>query len=138
MDAHPFNDPDHPLRFRGIPDSLANFHLEGSECCLVHADNHLSSARGVWLNPNVRVGYSGTAYDAMNDPQRPLSSYDILVGLWGNRFKRWFTTLWFKDWMVQRRLKKWKAGDPARRDEPGPFCLINEMQVLVANGWAHV
>lgn len=22
--------------------------------------------------------------------------------------------------------------------EPGVFCLINEMQVLVGNGWAHV
>src|SRR5438270_8111059 len=36
--ADPFyRDP--PLSFRGIPDSLAIHHLEGSECCLIHADN---------------------------------------------------------------------------------------------------
>ena len=43
-----------PLSFRGIPDSLAVHHLEGSECCLIHADNELSTVKGVWLNPNVR------------------------------------------------------------------------------------
>ncbi|KAB5580844.1 polysaccharide export protein [Coniochaeta sp. 2T2.1] len=46
-----------PLQFRGIDDSLADLHLEGSECCLIHADNVLSRDpdKGVWLNPNVRV-----------------------------------------------------------------------------------
>ncbi|CAK7265171.1 hypothetical protein SEPCBS119000_001376 [Sporothrix epigloea] len=80
-----------PLLFRGVDDSLAEFHLEGSECCLIHADNPLSrfsdvppstSRRqrpavgvdadtdaesgkdvGVWLNPNVRVAYSAPVYN---------------------------------------------------------------------------
>ncbi|CAK7241159.1 MAG: hypothetical protein STHCBS139747_002618 [Sporothrix thermara] len=79
-----------PLLFRGVADSLAEFHLEGSECCLIHADNPqsrfsdvpTSSSRrrrrqgrsggdvdaeagkniGVWLNPNVRVAYSASVY----------------------------------------------------------------------------
>ncbi|EFY90951.1 polysaccharide export protein (CAP59) [Metarhizium acridum CQMa 102] len=43
------------LRFRGVPDSLANYHLEGSECCLIHADNPLSRTLGVYLNPKVKT-----------------------------------------------------------------------------------
>jgi hypothetical protein len=31
-----------PLRFRGISDSLAKYHLEASECCLIHFDNPLT------------------------------------------------------------------------------------------------
>ncbi|KAJ4396833.1 hypothetical protein N0V93_001055 [Gnomoniopsis smithogilvyi] len=55
FDAAPFYG-EEPLRFRAIPDSLADFHLEGSECCLIHADNPLSAreSSGVWLNPNRR------------------------------------------------------------------------------------
>ncbi|RFU33789.1 hypothetical protein B7463_g2534, partial [Scytalidium lignicola] len=55
-----------PLRFRGIPDSLATHHLEGSECCLIHADNDLSARKGVWLNPNVRVSYNAEADEVVN------------------------------------------------------------------------
>jgi hypothetical protein len=63
--ADPFyKDP--PLRFRGISDSLAAYHLEGSECCLIHADNELSTAKGIWLNPNVRVLYNPEADKAVN------------------------------------------------------------------------
>lgn len=54
MDASAFYDQN--LTFRGIPDDLASLHLEGSECCLIHADNPLSHSKGVFLNPNVRVG----------------------------------------------------------------------------------
>lgn len=54
------------LRFRGIPDSLALHHLEGSDCCLIHADNSLSLTRGVWLNPNVRVSYNSKADNVVN------------------------------------------------------------------------
>ncbi|KAK2855668.1 hypothetical protein FQN49_004966, partial [Arthroderma sp. PD_2] len=51
MDSSPFYQ-DPPLKFRGISDGIAKMHLEGSECCLVHADNPLSKQMGVWLNPN--------------------------------------------------------------------------------------
>ena len=57
MNAEPFYDKTHPLRFRGVPNTLAHRHVEGSECCLIHADNRLSKDLGVWINPKVRVGY---------------------------------------------------------------------------------
>ncbi|TVY52059.1 hypothetical protein LSUE1_G009978, partial [Lachnellula suecica] len=60
------------LSFRAISDSLANEHLEGSECCLIHSDNDaLRSEKGVWMNPNVRVTYNATTYVKVN-PQGPL------------------------------------------------------------------
>jgi hypothetical protein len=65
FDASPFYNPD-PLRFRGIPDSLALHHLEGSECCLIHADNPQSASKGLWLNPNVRIGYDANAYSTIH------------------------------------------------------------------------
>ncbi|KAF7176377.1 hypothetical protein CNMCM7691_002506 [Aspergillus felis] len=126
-----------PLRFRGIPDSLALFHLEGSECCLIHADNPLSGHHGVYLNPKVRVGYNGPAYEKVHPAGSWLSPQYIALALWENRFRRWATTTLFKKWVVQRRVAQWKALSGGRH-EPGDFCLINEMQVLIANGWAHV
>jgi Cryptococcal mannosyltransferase 1 len=137
MDASPFYQDVKPLRFRGIQDSLAISHLEGSECCLIHADNPLTSERGLWLNPNVRVGYNPEAYAAVHKDDSWLSASEIVYGLWKNRLKRWFTTSWFTQWVVQRRLASWlsKSRD---NSEPGTYCLINEMQVLVWNGWAHL
>lgn len=138
MDASPFYASASPLRFRGIPDSLASYHLEGSECCLIHADNPVSLTRGVWLNPNVRVGYNGPAYDVINpDTGSWLSLSDNFFGLWNNRMSRWTTKTWFQSWVVDSRLRAWKRASANHR-EPGRHCLINEMQILVSNGWAHV
>ncbi|KAL9009951.1 MAG: hypothetical protein Q9173_005067 [Seirophora scorigena] len=83
FDAAPFYHTP-PLRFRGIPDSLARYHIEGSECCLVHADNPLTSIRGVWLNPNVRVGYSAEAYEEVHQRQPWPSSEEMVK----ERFRR--------------------------------------------------
>lgn len=135
MDAKPYYDTAKPLRFRGVPDSLAEHHVEGSECCLIHADNPQSPQKGVWLNPQVRVGYSPTAYKAVNMPSPFPNS--IVWALWENRLRRWLTTIWFENSIVTRRLAAWQAEDTSRR-EPGTACLVNEMQVLVENGWAHV
>jgi len=55
FDAAPFLPPSN-LRFRGVSDSLAEWHVEGSECCLIHYDNPAPD-KGVWLNPNARVAY---------------------------------------------------------------------------------
>ena len=143
MEAAPFY-ANFPLRFRGIPNSLALHHVEASECCLIHADNPLSVTQGVWLTPNVRVGYNGPAYEAVN-PDRGswLSSFEILFGLWRARIQRWVTTTYFKDSVVDRRLRAWKKESNTRywdkernirNDEPGRHCLIDEMQVLVTNG----
>lgn len=135
MDALPFYT--HNLSFRSIPDSLASQHVEGSECCLIHADNPLSLSKGVWLNPNVRVGYNGSSYAVVNPKGPWLSWEDIVYGMWSNRILRWFTTTWFRDRIVAQRLDEWKSSD-SRHGEEGTICLINEMQVLVWDGWIHV
>lgn len=139
MPAEPFVSPTR-LRFRGVADSLARHHLEGSECCLIHADNPLSRTLGVYVNPRVRVGYSPAAYNATHPPPGSgaawLSAWDILAGLWTNRVRRW-TAVTLEGVVRRRRLRSWEAEEAGNR-EPGAFCLINEMQVLVENGWAHV
>ncbi|KAL1301582.1 hypothetical protein AAFC00_005815 [Neodothiora populina] len=139
MDAAPFYDSKNPLRFRGVPDSLAKSHVEGSECCLIYADNPLAKESGIWVNPRVRVGYNDAAYRRMspllyNDW---LSSFRIFSKLWENRLRRWFTSTWFKEREMRRRVEAWSSG-AAGRVERGVYCLVNEMQVVVANGWAHV
>lgn len=126
------------LRFRGIPDSLAKYHLEASECCLIHVDNPLTPLRGVWMNPSVRVAYNPAAYDIVAGAGRwwP-SSTDRFRGIWWNRLVRWTTSTWPQRWRIKRRVGKWEA-ERTENYEPGMNCLINEMQVLIANGWAHL
>ncbi|CAI9633307.1 unnamed protein product [Alternaria burnsii] len=125
-----------PLRFRGIPDSLASSHVEASECCLIHADNPLSLTQGVFLNSNVRVGYNGSSYDALHLPDAIMSPFQILLSVWWSRIIRLITTPLFKERIVRTRLGKWIA--ETNSWERGDFCLVNEMQVLVETGWKHV
>lgn len=130
------------LKFRGIPDSLAQHHLEGSECCLIHADNPASRTRGVFLNPTVRVGYNREAYEKVHPDAGNkiwLSTFGVYTGIWKSRFARWFSSPWLKEQFVRSRIRKWEAEKPEdSREEPGEFCLINEMQVIVENGWKHL
>lgn len=137
MDATPFYNFASSLAFRGIPDSLAKNHIEGSECCLIHADNPLTPDKGVWLNPDVRVGYSGPANEAIHRSDIWVTMREFVSGIWENRLRRWKFTTWFKKRIVLNRLHAWEREDSNHR-EPGAHCLINEMQVLVSNGWAHV
>jgi hypothetical protein len=137
MDAAPFYDATAPLRFRGIPDSLATYHLEASECCLIHADNDLTHQKGVWVNPRVRVGYSGEAYDAVHRKQCWLTLSDMVLGAWENRLRRWMTSSWLREGVVFSRLRSW-AGAQGQLVESGVYCLVDEMQVLRSNGWAHL
>jgi hypothetical protein len=137
MPAEPFISST-PLRFRAIPDSLAIFHLEGSECCLIHADNPLSAQKGVYLNPNVRVGYDGSSFETVRPIRYWLSFWRIARGLWENRLRRWTTlSIFTKESVVRKRVRKWKNLSK-QNHEHGDFCLIDEMQVLVAAGWIHV
>ena len=161
MDTEPFYDKLSPLHFRGVTDRLASSHVEGSECCLIHADNPYTPARGVFLNPRVRVGYNEPAFLAVNpDFDHPtssdtttatatethgsgstgswLSTWDIFTGLWKNRILRWTTTSWFQRHMITGRVKAFEKGHPGAKGENGAGCLVDEMQVLVENGWAHV
>jgi hypothetical protein len=83
------------------------------------------------------VGYSGEAYDAIH-PQGPLlSSWQIFKALWENRIRRWLTSSWLKEWRVRKRVGNWRQLSK-HHEEAGDICLINEMQVLAENGWAHV
>lgn len=136
FDALPFYGPD-PLGFRGISDDLALQHVEASECCLIHADNPLTPTQGVWLNPDVRVGYSPEAYAAVHSGSSWPGTVERISGVWANRVRRWFSTPTLKVSTINSRLKKWANGNPDIL-EPGIYCLINEMQVLIENGWAHV
>lgn len=124
---------ENPLRFRGIPDSLAKYHLEGSECCLIHYDNPLTTSKGVWLNSNVRVGYSGDAYDAVRHWP---STSEAIKGFWKGLWASLLGLPWRQN-KIAGRVEKWKREDN-QNEEPGFDCLIDEMQVLVHNGWAHV
>ncbi|KAF2134173.1 glycosyltransferase family 69 protein [Dothidotthia symphoricarpi CBS 119687] len=128
MPAEPFvSSP--PLRFRGISDSLATSHLEGSECCLIHVDNPLRIEKQTYVNPQVRVGYNGKAYDGMHPQKVLLSSWQVFKALWENRIRRWITSPLLKEWSVRGRVG---------HEEDGKICLVDEMQVLRGNGWAHV
>lgn len=149
FDAAPFYG-DNPLRFRAISDSLANYHLEASECCLIHVDNPLNNVQqhqsgGVWLNPNVRVGYNAAAYRAVLGHQGIAfpGMFATVMGAWADRWFRWRA-----EWQqhlemvtVMKRIKKWQDetphGEPLRV-EPGIGCLINEKQIMWMNGWRHL
>lgn len=146
FDAQPFYG-SVPLRFRAVPDSLADLHLEGSECCLIHADNPLSAQKdgGIWLNPNVRVAYNATAYSVVQGRHGepfpgPLTT---LVGAWALRWMRWRSPLQqhLERASVMKKLKTWQAATPQGaplREEPGVNCLINEKQIMWMNGWRHL
>lgn len=162
MNASPFytqppeNGP--ALRFRGVPDSLALSHVEGSECCLIHYDNPLSATLGNWVNPAVRVGYchpglhkAAFAYDWDLFKQVCSWAYEgvhpgagkswvgywrIAAGMWENRLRRLVLSSSLRNWKVQRRVREWMAGGEGRR-EVGEACLVDEMQVIEPHGWLH-
>ncbi|KAI5862197.1 glycosyltransferase family 69 protein [Durotheca rogersii] len=141
FDAAPFyTNP--PLQFRGIDDSLADLHLEGSECCLIHADNYLTTEKGVWLNPNVRVSYDKRAYYHIRTNRFP-DPFWAVVGAWANRLSSWHVGVQsqLEARVVRNRLEQWKLEAPTGdvpRYEPGEACLINEMQIMWSNGWKHL
>ncbi|KAI1433639.1 polysaccharide export protein [Xylaria sp. CBS 124048] len=141
FDSAPFY-ADPPLEFRGVEDSLADLHLEGSECCLIHADNFLSAEKGVWLNPNVRVGYDVDTYRRIRTNHFP-SPFWTVVGTWVNRIRGGHAALQtqIEGRFVAKRLEQWVAETPhgaPPRYEPGAACLINEMQIMWQNGWKHL
>ena len=137
FDADAFTS-NNPLQFRGVSDTLAEYHLEGSECCLVHYDNPITNTKGIWVNPSVHVAYTSQAYDLIHHTSSyPPSLANAYRGMWWNRLMRWLTTDRLKSRTKEDRVVEWQRKSEARF-EAGLPCLINEMQVLVENGWAHV
>ncbi|KAF1913680.1 cryptococcal mannosyltransferase 1-domain-containing protein [Ampelomyces quisqualis] len=127
---------ENPLRFRGLPDSLAASHLEASECCLIHADNPLSTSRPILLNPNVKVGYNRSAYDAVHSKDAIMSPFQIYRAMWENRMRRWLSMSWLRDANIQKSITAWTK--VTGESERGGFCAINEMQIIMERGWKHV
>ncbi|KAE9982856.1 hypothetical protein EG328_010595 [Venturia inaequalis] len=140
MPAHIFTTPKTPLTFRALPDKIAAHHFEASECCLIHADNPLFGTKPVLLNPAVRVGYNHSAYDAVHGRDAGLSFYDVLEGLWGNRGRRWVSMWFHSDRGRQRHLLRavGAVGREVGVGEVAPWCVVDEMQVIAADGWRHV
>lgn len=124
------------LGFRGLDDSLAESHLEASECCLIHADNPFSTWKGVWMNPNVRVGYKLEAYEAVHKSAW-ISIFRAVYGIWLNRLLRWTSLIRHQATTIHQRIASWRA-ESSTRFESGDFCVIDEMQVIYEFGWAHV
>jgi hypothetical protein len=144
MDAEPFYGSS-GLRYRGIEDSLAEKHLEGSECCLVWADMEANgdTEKGVWVNPAVRVGYVKKAYEDTHSGvnQDFISAMVYVKGLWRNRIIRWFGGGMKQAQVVRSRVGQWKKEGKKlgeKRSEVGEMCLIDEMHVLIWNGWKHL
>lgn len=148
MDAAPFmSSPgsSEGITYRGVDDSLAVKHIEGSECCLVHADLIASGAAdaGIWVNPAVRVGYNRPAYEGVHDQEGNgwMSPSEYVYGFYYNRYKRWTSSDWSERRRVRKRVEAWKAEGRKlgeKRSEVGLYCLVNQMHTLIWNGWAHV
>lgn len=130
LDAAPFYG-DSPLEFRALDDLLAESHIEASETCLLHADN-TDAAKGVWMNPLVRVASSVEIYKALKGS---FPSWSIAVaGSWANRISRVTNQLSFgsKDAGVRSRVQEWSRQTPRgnpERHEPGVSCLRDDVQV---------
>lgn len=147
LNASPFQNETHPLRFRAISSSLSlqNGYLEGSEACLIHADmqahwkNLPILPDRTYLNTLVRVSYNAASFAAQN------SVFQIFMERVVGHFVAWAYD--FRDWWVQCRLARHSAERREKiRDwermtgerEVGEYCLNDQMQLLTPWGWAHV
>lgn len=134
FNAEPFQSNENPLRFRSIPDSLAEYHVEASECCLIHYDNPLSETIGVWINPAVRVGYSPAAHIAVSSGEWP-TKHELR---WGNWKSKW--TWWIRDpgplLKVSLRRWQWRRRYPDFK-EPGLACVEDLAMVVTGDGWRY-
>ncbi|RMZ76344.1 hypothetical protein DV738_g4989, partial [Chaetothyriales sp. CBS 135597] len=135
------------LRFRAISDSLAAKHLEASECCLINADLAAMGAaeHGIYINPAVRVAYTEQAYNLTHTGSDTASTgfitpSDYLFASWLFRLAQWVESSASKalDQKVHSRVVKWQQDNTLeRRNETGEMCLIDEMHLLIWNGWKH-
>ena len=87
----------------------------------------------MWVNPNVRVGYTKEAYEAV----REWPGIWERVRSWGRGMLMGMLGMPWRDAKVGRRVKEWEGARVGNR-EVGVDCLVDEMQILAANGWKHV
>ncbi|KAF8864502.1 hypothetical protein BDZ45DRAFT_701674 [Acephala macrosclerotiorum] len=69
--------------------------------------------------------------------------FEKWTGIWNNRWARWtgFPRRITEQYIVDKRIERWRNETQQRgknHDHIRAQCIINEMQVLVQNGWAHV
>ena len=137
FDAAPFQDSRRPLRFRAVNDSLAEHHLEASECCLIHYDNPISASKGVWMNPKVRVGYNTLRYDAVHRPPGWPSTAETTLGRLSDLLA-WILRLNSRSKVVDQRYEEW-ARESNFNAEIGSDCLVNKMMVVSKRGkWSEI
>jgi len=137
FDAAPFQDLGYPLRFRAVNDSLAEYYLEASECCLIHYDNPIAASKGVWMNPNVRVGYDSLRYDAIHPPSGWPSRIETTLGRFADLLSR-LLRVNPKPKVVDQRYEEW-AQKSIFNTEIGSDCLVNKMMVVSEKGkWSEV
>jgi hypothetical protein len=142
MDTGPFYN---QLTFRGIPDSLASKHLEGSECCLIHADLNATVPHhsGIYVNPAARVGYTPLAYELTHFgvEETFISATQYVLAMYLHRLNQIRTPSARKQMsVVTKRVGKWREYEEnslEKREENGEMCLIDEMHLLIWNGWKH-
>lgn len=140
FDVAPFQQREKPLSFRAIPDSLAQYHVEASECCVVHYDNPFSQTKGVFINPAVRVAYSTEAYRAIaSSPTKAESNwptgYELQWGYWKSKWTWWWARDWASAIKVWSRVGRWRRKHPGVK-EPALNCVSDLAMVLTGNGWA--
>jgi hypothetical protein len=87
------------------------------------------------------VGYNPAAYKSVNPQYGGMwpTWREKVKGVWQNRLSRWFVwpRRWSEKMRVEWRVRAWEAENEGNHEE-ALHCLINEMQVLVENGWQHV
>lgn len=137
FDAAPFQNLQNPLRFRAVNDSLAEYYLEASECCLIHYDNPLSVSKAVWMNPKVRVGYDAERYDAVHHPPSWPSTAETILGLVTRVWAR-ILHLRIRPILIDQRYDEW-AERSIYHTEIGSDCLVNKAMVVSGKGkWSEV
>jgi hypothetical protein len=146
---------DPPLRFRAVPDDLAQRHVDASERCLVHADNPMSTSHGVWLNPRARVARGKyaravryTSWSSDGAAAAVAGRYPgwagALLGVWVHRFARWTgveQSIMSGEAVVRSRVRDWSVENPELEGHDvnaGMPCLMDNMQVLRKEGWADI
>lgn len=132
FDVTPFQFIPNPVLFRPIPDSLAAYYVEASECCLIHYDNPVSATAGVWINPTGCVGYPWPAYAAVTVNEWP-TVYEFQWGPWKNRWL-WRIRDPFPSLKASWRIWRWRRRYPDVH-EPGFACMQDLVMVITTDGW---
>ena len=93
----------------------------------------------------MRVGYTELAYNQTHfgEAETFISARQYVLAMWLHRLNRLRTeSAEMGMSVVRQRLEKWKGEvekglTREKRDEYGEMCLVDEMHLLIWNGWKH-